>query len=211
MRSSISTKVVEMWSTGNAAVAGSSLIRWQTSNPLTSGSLTSRMINAGFSAASSSASAPVSPSRIRYPALRRIFATACRFASSSSMISTVSGGRPAISTLRVCRGQFQASVSQGLPHRHERLLRRHGGLGKNRRSPGGEPPALLFTQDRRGIEDDGNTFRRIVGLQPLQDLEPGHIRHDHVKEDHVGPLLPRPPESLLTVRRLQNSKRPLGG
>src|SRR5271165_5902432 len=190
----MSTKVVEMWSTGIAAVAGSSLIRWQTSNPLTSGSLTSRMINAGFSAASRRASAPVSPSRIRYPALRRIFATACRFASSSSMISTVSGGRPAISTLRVCRGQFQASVNQGLPHRHERLLRWHGGLGK----------------DRRSLEDDGNTFRRIVGLQPLQDLEPGHIRHEHVKEDHDGPLLPRPPESLFTARRLQDSKSPLG-
>src|SRR5271157_343238 len=207
----MSTKVVEMWSTGIAAVAGSSLIRLQTSNPLTSGSLTSRMINAGFSAACRRASAPVAPSWIRYPALRRIFATACRFASSSSMISTVSGDRPAISTLRVRGGQFQAGVNQGLSDGHKRLLRRYGGLGKDPRSPDDEPPALLLAQDRRGIEDDGNTLRRILGLQPLQDLEPGHIRHDHVKEDHVGPLLPRPPKSLLTARRLQNSKSPLGG
>ncbi len=78
------TKVVEMCSTGIAHVAGSDLMRRQTSNPSMSGNLTSRMTRSGREPTSRSASLPVAASWTSKPARISVFASVYRLAASSS-------------------------------------------------------------------------------------------------------------------------------
>src|SRR3954449_8707473 len=215
----MSTNVVEMCSTGIIDVAGSALIRRQTSNPLTSGSLTSRITRSGSAATSRRASAPVVASWMAYPALCTIFAIAYRLASSSSTIRIVPVGVSAMSVSRPrgrsrrtrSRSRGQSRLDQGLPDRLGAGLPGPGRLVEDSDGPRLEPTTLVVVEVLRGVDDHGDRPGGVVPPEAVEHLEAGHVGHDHVEEDGVGPRLDRASQPVDAAAGLDHPVRADGG
>ena len=192
---------------GDAVVAGSALIRRQTSNPLMSGRLTSRMTRSGRSRRQPQGLGCRSrPRSDLEPGAAEDLGD--RVPLRLVVVDDQDRGRPRISHARAspdCRRRCRARPWRG-PRVSLGAVSRDGDpLGEDRRRSGrragaGPPSSRTFEVWMM----TGIARRRRVGLEPVEHLEAGQVGIDQVEEDAARRVLARPAEALAAAGRLDH-------
>jgi hypothetical protein len=95
--------------------------------------------------------------------------------------------RAVFAPLRNSRTVSRARISE---RTRARSVTSSTGLVRKSSAPASSPAILEARSRERGDQQDGNVGGLGIGLDPPTDLEPGHVRHQHVEDDQIGAVFP---------------------